>query len=437
LNKKRIIAALPAPIVVSDSLPLPDEALSLLAKADLFFLTSGDGPHMSTNHRGGSPGFVRVISNSAESVTLAYPEYSGNRYYQTLGNLQVSPKVGVVFPDFESGDVIYLIATTEILAAKQAAAVIPRSNLVVMLHVKQARLIEQGLSFRGQSAERSPYNPPVRYLASERTGPAAQTEGSSMVNAKMIKREILTPTIARFRFSVSDPTAFGPRKPGQYVALSFEDELSAGYSHMRDDDPKSINDDYVRTFTVSSPPDSGTVPGDEFEVTIRNVGVVTNFMFRQNERAGLEIPLKGFGGEFVIEQRDGEVVPLVVGGIGITPLLAQVSSLDLSRLRLFWTINVQDIGLVSDVFSSTPALASSTSLFVSGTDSTPSSDQQTALSKIEASGATIVKRRLQVEDLQKAADVSQRWYICTGPALKANVLQWLVGKEIVYEDFSY
>lgn len=392
---------------------------------------------MSTNHRGGPPSFVRVMSNSAESVTIAYPEYSGNRFYQTLGNLQISSKVGAVFPDFESGDVIYLTATAEILAGKQATAVIPRSNLVVILHVKRARFIRQGLSFRGQPVERSPYNPPVRYLASERASTAAESETSSMVNAKMIKREILTPTIARFRFKISDPTAFGPPKPGQYVALSFEDELSAGYSHMRDDDPKSLNDDYTRTFTVSSLPHKGTVPGDEFEITIRNVGVVTNFMFRQNERAGLEIPLKGFGGEFVIAQRDGEIVPVVAGGIGITPLLAQASSLDLSRLKLFWTISIRDLGLVRDTFSRTPALASSTALFVSGTDFRHSLEQGAELAQVEASGATVVKRRLQGEDLQKSADLSHRWYICTGPALKGNLLQWLVGKEIVYEDFSY
>ena len=54
------------------------------------------------------------------------------------------------------------------------------------------------------------------------------------------------------------------------MALAFEDELSAGYSHMRDDDPRSLNDDYVRTFTVSSAMGRG-LPHDEFEITFRNV----------------------------------------------------------------------------------------------------------------------------------------------------------------------
>ena len=44
---------------------------------------------MGTNHRGGSPGFVRVASNKPGpgGCTLVYPEFSGNRLYQTLGNL--------------------------------------------------------------------------------------------------------------------------------------------------------------------------------------------------------------------------------------------------------------------------------------------------------------------------------------------------------------
>ena len=33
------------------------------------------------------------------------------------------------------------------------------------------------------------------------------------------------------------------------MALAFEDELSLGYSHMRDDDPKSLNDDYGTYFS--------------------------------------------------------------------------------------------------------------------------------------------------------------------------------------------
>lgn len=67
-----------------------------------------------------------------------------------------------------------------------------------------------------------------------------------------MKKDVLTPSIARFRFKISDPKRIGKRRPGQYAVFSFKEDLDMGYSHMRDDDPTSLNDDYIRTFTVSS-----------------------------------------------------------------------------------------------------------------------------------------------------------------------------------------
>ena len=394
---------------------------------------------MDTNHRGGPPGFVRVVWNDASGTVLAYPEYSGNRLYQTLGNLRTNPKTGLVFPDFESGDVLYVTGSTETLVGKHAAVLLPRSNLAVIVNVTAARFVRQGLPFRGELDERSPYNPPVRLLATERALPDAQADNKNIVYAKLVEKNPITPTIARFRFSVSDPVAAGHWKPGQYVALAFEDELGMGYSHMRDDDPKSLNDDYTRTFTISSFLGYG-MPEDEFEITIRKVGVITDFLFRQNVRIGLEIPLKGFGGEFAIKQEEEEIVPFVAGGIGITPLLAQLSNLDLERIQLLWTANIRDIGLVSDTFERFPRLAASAKVFVSGVEN-DSAQGKDAFDSLESYGAHLVKRRIVAEDLltliQRERMMSSRWYICTGTALRKSLLEWLVGKQVFYEDFNY
>ena len=81
MNIKHIIPTLPDPRLLSDSLPLSDPALKLLAKADMFFVTSSNHEtNLGTNHRGGNPGFVRVAANNASKTTLVYPELSGNRY---------------------------------------------------------------------------------------------------------------------------------------------------------------------------------------------------------------------------------------------------------------------------------------------------------------------------------------------------------------------
>ncbi|KAL8860487.1 MAG: hypothetical protein Q9178_003146 [Gyalolechia marmorata] len=440
LNKKEIIPTVPEPTLVSSKLPLTAEAINLLAKADVFFISSSNGDtYMGTNYRGGPPGFCRVFKNNSTGTVLVYPEYSGNRLYQTLGNLQTTPKAGIVIPDFDSGDVLYMTGNTEILIGKEASALLPRSNLAVKVQVQDARFVHKGLAFRGISGEPSPYNPPVRYLATERAAAVdAQNVNDHTVYAKLIKKELLTPTIARFRFSVSDPEAARRWKPGQYVALAFEDELGAGYSHMRDDDPSSLNDDLVRSFTVSSSRRGGG-PEDEVEITIRNVGKVTAFLFRQNVRAGLEVPLKGFSGTFAIHQQEGETVPFVAGGIGITPLLAQLPDLDLGRVRLIWTLNLSDIGFAIDTFERCPQLASSTTLHLSGTAAGGQEELETTL-RLEQYGAQVRRRRLAASDIlsiEDSPDLSTTWYICAGSKLHRALLSWLSGRKIVHESFDY
>lgn len=128
---------------------------------------------MDTNIRGGSPGFVRVLSNDPNGALLVYPEYSGNRLYQTLSNLRTNPRAGYVFPDFQTGDALYITGKTEVLVGKDADAILPRSNLVVKVIVEAARFVEQGLSLGGIPGEPSPYNPPVRYLRTEKEAPCS------------------------------------------------------------------------------------------------------------------------------------------------------------------------------------------------------------------------------------------------------------------------
>lgn len=74
LNKKDIIPNTMTPELVSDKLPLSQAALDLIAAADMFFLSSTNGVTMDTNHRGGSPGFIRVIKNEEDELELIYPE---------------------------------------------------------------------------------------------------------------------------------------------------------------------------------------------------------------------------------------------------------------------------------------------------------------------------------------------------------------------------
>jgi predicted pyridoxine 5'-phosphate oxidase superfamily flavin-nucleotide-binding protein len=91
---------------------------SMIARADTFFIASSN-PHREDgesygadiSHRGGLPGFVR----SDDDVTLTVPDYRGNFFFNTIGNLQVNPRAGLLFPDFSTGDVLMLATRAHVI----------------------------------------------------------------------------------------------------------------------------------------------------------------------------------------------------------------------------------------------------------------------------------------------------------------------------------
>lgn len=399
---------------------------------------------MDTNHRGGPPGFVRCLSGADGYTQFVYPEYSGNRLYQSLGNLMLESKAGFCFPDFETGNCLYVTGTTEVLFGKEAAEVMPRSNLAVRVTITAARLVASVLPFRGNTGEFSPYNPVVRYLASEKASGRTEAKNSNQITAKLLSQTPLTPTISRFKFALSNATTY---TAGQYVTIDVSEHMDIGYSHMRDDDPRSLNDDFVRTFTVSSSPGlpphpSKRLADDEFEITIRKVGVVTDFLFEHGlgtaaKDSELEVGIKGFGGSFMVEQtEDNSVIAFVAAGVGITPLMPCLPSLKLNNLRLFWTLRAADLNLAVDMVGETPDLAPSLTLFVTGISS-GSKEQERALENVKSSGVQVVQRRMEKTDLEGLSPKMERWYVCTGTKQRSVILEWLSGQEVVYEDYNF
>jgi predicted pyridoxine 5'-phosphate oxidase superfamily flavin-nucleotide-binding protein len=65
---------------------------------------------LDASHRGGPPGFVEVLGDR----TLRVPDYAGNSMFNTLGNLQLNPRAGLAFLDFEGGRTLQLTGRAEI-----------------------------------------------------------------------------------------------------------------------------------------------------------------------------------------------------------------------------------------------------------------------------------------------------------------------------------
>jgi predicted pyridoxine 5'-phosphate oxidase superfamily flavin-nucleotide-binding protein len=97
---------------------LGDNEVSLIAGADTFFIASRSAQldqmessqGLDVSHRGGRPGFVRVVSRSE----ICFPDFSGNLLFNTLGNLEADPRAGLLFIDFQSGAMLHVIGRARI-----------------------------------------------------------------------------------------------------------------------------------------------------------------------------------------------------------------------------------------------------------------------------------------------------------------------------------
>jgi predicted pyridoxine 5'-phosphate oxidase superfamily flavin-nucleotide-binding protein len=119
-------------------------ARRLIGQADTFFIATshpsagrgGAAQGVDVSHRGGRPGFVRVSGEG----TLTAPDFVGNAFFNTLGNVAVNPRAGLLFIDFERGDLLQLAVTAQVvwdgpeLAAFAGAERLLRMQVVSVLH---------------------------------------------------------------------------------------------------------------------------------------------------------------------------------------------------------------------------------------------------------------------------------------------------------------
>lgn len=114
IHRRHVVPGAPAAGPTELLAGIDRETAAAIARADTFFpataarrgeLTGG----VDVSHRAGPPGFVRVAGD-----VLTIPDYPGNHYFNTIGNLVSEPRAALLFVDFASGDVLHVQGTAEI-----------------------------------------------------------------------------------------------------------------------------------------------------------------------------------------------------------------------------------------------------------------------------------------------------------------------------------
>jgi predicted pyridoxine 5'-phosphate oxidase superfamily flavin-nucleotide-binding protein len=108
---------------------------------------------VDVSHRGGRPGFVRVD----EGGVLTVPDFNGNRFFNTLGNLMAHPRAGLLFIDYDSGELLHVAATAEIVLDGPELAEFEGAERLLRLHVEHALRRPAALPLRWGDAELSPH----------------------------------------------------------------------------------------------------------------------------------------------------------------------------------------------------------------------------------------------------------------------------------------
>lgn len=153
--------------------PADDSLRRVVAAADTLFIATahppgGDDPAArygaDVSHRGGKPGFVRWDAAADGTVTLTLPDFAGNNFFNTFGNIVLDPRVGLVFVDIagaaEDGvaDLFHVAGRAEIV--ENAAAVAAFAGALRLLRVRVDAVLRRpkALPLRwGAEVEFSPF----------------------------------------------------------------------------------------------------------------------------------------------------------------------------------------------------------------------------------------------------------------------------------------
>lgn len=116
--------------------PLTDEERLFIEARDSFYLaTVSENGWPYLQHRGGAPGFLRVVS----PTQLAFADYKGNRQMLTTGNLAANDRVALFLMDYPRRERLKILGHARVEDARQ------HPELVAQLAEPEARGIVERL----------------------------------------------------------------------------------------------------------------------------------------------------------------------------------------------------------------------------------------------------------------------------------------------------
>ena len=279
-----------------DQLDAP--ARALISQADtLFIATHAPGAGADVSHRGGRPGFVHI----EDDHTFLVPDFLGNYLFMTFGNLELNPRAGVLFIDFDSGELLTLTGRAEVVwdgELLQSIAAFEGAQRAWHFHVEAGWRLSEALPLRWRFRDWSPNSlitgTWIEAAARLQASQLAQTWRPYRVTQIVDESRV----IRSFHLQPADGHALPPLQAAQHLPIRLDSTAP------------------LRTYTVSS------APGDDhLRLSIKRDGLVSTQM-HERLQVGDVIEALGPRGQFTLDATERRPAVLIGAGVGITPMVA-------------------------------------------------------------------------------------------------------------------
>ncbi|MEC4242317.1 2Fe-2S iron-sulfur cluster binding domain-containing protein [Pseudomonas sp. ODNR1LW] len=296
----------------------------MVTSADSFYVATyvvRDGQNqVDASHRGGKAGFVRM----EEDGSLTIPDFSGNLFFNTLGNILLNPRAGLTFINFENGDLLQMTGTAEVLlddpeiAAFQGAERLWRFTPQRIVHRQAALALRWADQAEGESLN-STMTGSWEQAAERLEAEALRTHWRPLRVARIVDE---SRSIRSFYFESCDGVGLPGFEPGQHMPVRL----------LLDGQPPTI-----RTYTVSS------APSDQFlRISVKRDGVVSSHLHDRIQVGDL-IEARAPQGHFTVQPSERRPLVLLGAGVGITPMLSMLREVvyegkRINRMRPTWVL---------------------------------------------------------------------------------------------------
>lgn len=298
IHERAVTRVETTPGTIQRATALSADQIARIGAADTMFIGSGHpgatgaAKGFDASHRGGAPGFV----HAASPTRLLIPDYAGNNFFNTIGNLLSDPRVGLLFIDFETGGLLHVTGRATIDWSPKGAH---DPDAWRMIEVEIDAVIDR------------PAAVPLRWakmdLLSRRLRVAKKVRESA--------------DITSFYLTPADGRPLEPFEAGQHLPVEVQISGQRGTSK--------------RSYSLSSAPQDAR----HYRISVKreDKGLVSQFLHDQT-REGTIIEAHNPSGDFVVPCSNCPLV-LVSAGVGLTPMVSALLDNASQQNREVWHVH--------------------------------------------------------------------------------------------------